>query len=54
MNSQTRVGDAVGTMVMKKALSIQASTASELIKSVPDAPKPATDSNLGKNIDVTA
>lgn len=48
----TRTGDAVTISTMKKALDIQASTAAQLIESVPSPSTSSLPSNLGQNIDV--
>lgn len=47
-----RTGDAVTISTMKKAMDIQASTAAQLIESIP-APS-SQPSHLGQNINVTA
>jgi hypothetical protein len=47
----SRTGDAVTISTMKKALDIQASTAAQLIESIP-APTSGLPSNLGQNINV--
>lgn len=53
-NSQTKLGDAVGIAVLKKALDIEASGAMALIKSIPAAPNNASPDHLGQKIDVSA
>ena len=56
MASQQKVGDAVGTQVLRKAMDIQQTQATQLIEAIPDAPKPkpAGDSMLGSNFDAHA
>jgi hypothetical protein len=49
--SQGKTGDAVGTLVLKKALDMQAQNAMQLLEAVPPASNPA---NLGNSIDVKA
>lgn len=49
--SQAKTGDAVGTLVLKKALDIQAQSAMQLIQAVP---QPSNPPNLGNSIDVKA
>jgi hypothetical protein len=48
----SRTGDAVAVSTMKKALDIQASTAAQLIASVPAPTSGGQPSNLGQNINV--
>ena len=50
--SQAKVGDAVGTLVLKKAMDIQAQSAMQLIEALPQvASNPL---NLGNSVDVRA
>lgn len=49
--SQTRVADAVSTLVLKKALELQAQQAAQLIAALPQA-APSAPAHLGQNIDV--
>ena len=49
--SQAKTGDAVGTLVLKKAMDIQAQSAMQLIQSVP---QPSNPPNLGNSVDVKA
>ena len=49
--SQAKTGDAVGTLMLKKALDMQAQSAAQLIESLP---KPSNPPNLGNRIDVKA
>lgn len=50
--SAAKTGDAVGVLVLKKALDIQAQTALQLVQALP---QPASNPpNLGQNIDVRA
>lgn len=50
--SQTKTGDAVGTLVLKKAIDIQAQNAMQLLQALPQAPN--NPPNLGNSIDVKA
>lgn len=50
--SQARTGDAVNTLVLKKALDIQAQNAAQLLQSLPQAAN--NPPNLGNSIDVRA
>jgi len=52
-NSATRPGDAVAVTMMRKALDIQASQATQLIQSVSQS-SPDPSSRLGGNIDIRA
>lgn len=52
-NSATRPGDAVAVTMMRKALDIQASQATQLIQSVNQS-TPNPSSRLGGNIDIRA
>lgn len=49
--AQSRVADAVGVTVLKKALDIQAQGALQLLQALPAPSNPA---HLGQNIDVKA
>jgi hypothetical protein len=49
--SQGQTGDAVGTLVLKKALDMQAQSAMQLIEALPPTSNPV---NLGNSIDVKA
>jgi hypothetical protein len=50
--SQAKSGDAVGTLVLKKALDIQAQSAAQLIQALPQAA--SNPPNLGNSVDVKA
>jgi len=50
--SQARTGDAVSTLVLKKAMDIQAQNAMQLLQAVPQMPN--NPPNLGNSIDVKA
>jgi len=50
-NSATRTGDAVSVTMMRKALDIQSSQATQLIESVAKS-MPDPGSRLGQNIDI--
>lgn len=50
--SQARTGDAVATLVMKKAMDIQAQSALQLLQALP--PVANNPPNLGNSIDVKA
>jgi hypothetical protein len=52
-SSATRPGDAVAVTMMRKALDIQASQATQLIQSVSQS-TPDPGSRLGSNIDIRA
>jgi len=52
-NSATRTGDVVSIKMMRKALDIQASQATQLIESVAQS-MPDPGSRLGRNIDIRA
>lgn len=52
-NSATRPGDAVAVTMMRKALDIQASQATQLIRSVSQS-TPDPSERLGHNIDIRA
>jgi len=49
--SQAKTGDAVGTLVLKKAIDMQAQSAAQLIQALP---QPSNPPNLGNSIDVRA
>ncbi|AVZ79212.1 putative motility protein [Zoogloeaceae bacteirum Par-f-2] len=49
--SQARVADAVSTLVLKKALALQAQQAAQLIAALPQT-APSAPAHLGQNIDV--
>jgi hypothetical protein len=49
--SQAQVGDAVSTLVLKKAMDIQAQGALELLQALP---QPVNPPNLGNSVDVRA
>lgn len=50
--SQAKTGDAVGTLVLKKAMDIQAQNALQLLQAVPQVV--SNPPNLGNSIDVKA
>jgi hypothetical protein len=50
--SQARTGDAVGTLVLKKAIDMQAQNAVQLLDALP--PVASNPPNLGNRIDVRA
>ena len=50
--SQAQVGDAVGTLVLKKAMDIQAQSAMQLLEALPQVP--SNPANLGNSVDVRA
>lgn len=50
--SQAKTGDAVGTLVLKRAMDIQAQNAAQLLQAVPSATN--NPPNLGNSIDVKA
>ena len=50
--SQARTGDAVNTLVLKKAFDIQAQNAAQLLQSLPQVAN--NPPNLGNSIDVRA
>ncbi|MCB4359981.1 YjfB family protein [Quatrionicoccus australiensis] len=50
--SQAQTGDAVSTLVLKKAMDIQAQNAMQLLQAVPQMPN--NPPNLGNSIDVKA
>jgi hypothetical protein len=49
--SQVKVGDAAGTLVLKKALDLQEQAVSQLLQTLPQVSNPP---NLGNQIDVKA
>ena len=49
--SQAKVGDAAGTLVLKKALDLQEQAVSQLLQTLPQVSNPP---NLGNQIDVKA
>lgn len=49
--TQTKAGDDVGTLVLKKALDLQAQSVAQLIQTLP---QPSNPPNLGNSIDVKA
>jgi hypothetical protein len=49
--SQASSGDAVGTLMLRKALDLQAQSASQLIQAIPKVNNPP---NLGNSVDVKA
>lgn len=49
--TQTKSGDAVGTLVLKKAMDIQEQSVAQLLQAVPQAANPP---NLGNSVDVKA
>lgn len=51
--SSSPTGDAVGTLVLKKALDIQAQNAAQLIQSLPQ-PQYNNPPNLGQGVDLFA
>ncbi len=50
--SQAKVGDAVGTLVLKKAMDIQAQSAMQMIEALPQVA--SNPPNLGNSVDVRA
>lgn len=50
--SQSMTGDAVGTLVLKKAMNIQEQNAMQLLQAVPQPPN--NPSHLGNKVDVKA
>lgn len=50
--AQAQIGDAVGTLVLKKAMDIQAQSAMQLIAALPDVPN--NPPNLGNSVDIKA
>lgn len=50
--SQAQTGDAVNTLVLKKALDLQAQSAAQLVEALPEVP--SNPPNLGNGVDVTA
>lgn len=52
--SETRLGQEIGTTVLKKTLDIAASSAAALIASVPAPASARLPSHLGNSVDTTA
>jgi len=52
--SAAKTGDAVNTLVMKKALDIQAQGAAQLIQALPQPAQYNNPPNLGKGVDAFA
>jgi hypothetical protein len=52
--SQANTGDAVSTLVLKKAMDIQAQSAMQLLAALPAIPSTNNPPNLGNAIDITA
>ena len=52
--SQANTGDAVGTLVLKKAMDIQAQSAMQLLAALPPVAGSSNPPNLGKHIDIKA
>jgi hypothetical protein len=50
--SQAQTGDAVSTLVLKKAIDIQAQSALQLLQAVPQMP--SNPPNLGNSVDIRA
>lgn len=50
--SQSQTGDAVSTLVLKKAMQIQEESALQLLQALPQPP--SNPAHLGQNIDVKA
>lgn len=50
--SQAQTGDAVGTLVLKKAMDLQAESAMQLLEALPQVP--SNPPNLGNSVDVRA
>ena len=48
--SQARTGDAVGTLVLKKAIDLQAESAAQLLQALPQAA--SNPPNLGNTVDI--
>ena len=49
--TQTKSGDDVGTLVLKKALDLQAQSVTQLIQGLPQVSNPP---NLGNSVDIKA
>lgn len=49
--TQTKSGDDVGTLVLKKALDLQAQSVAQLIQGLPQVSNPP---NLGNSVDIKA
>jgi len=52
--SNSRANEAVGMLVLKKALDAQSSGAQALIEAIPAAPSANLPSHLGQNVNTTA
>ncbi|HSG21817.1 MAG TPA: YjfB family protein [Azonexus sp.] len=52
--SQANTSDAVSTLVLKKAMDIQAQSATQLLAALPPIPSSSNPPNLGNSIDVKA
>ena len=52
--SQAKTGDAVNTLVLKKAMDIQAQSAMQLLAALPPIAGSGNPPNLGNSIDVKA
>ncbi len=52
--SQAKTGDAVSTLVLKKAMDIQAQSAMQLLAALPPVAGSSNPPNLGNSIDVKA
>lgn len=50
--SQAQTGDTVGTLVLKKAMDLQAQSAMQLLEALPQVP--SNPPNLGNSVDVRA
>ncbi len=50
--SQAKTGDSVSTLVLKKAMDIQAQNAAQLIQALPQVP--SNPSHLGNSVDIRA
>ena len=52
--SDSRTNEAVGVLVLKKALEAQSAGAQALINAIPAAPSSSLPSHLGQNVNTTA
>lgn len=52
--SASQTGDAVSTLVLKKALDVQAQNAAQLLEALPQPPQYNNPPNLGGGIDIFA
>ncbi len=52
--SQAKTGDAVGTLVLKKALDIERQNALQLVEALPQAGGVNNPAHLGRSVDVKA